>query len=78
MTGILDKLAFGLIPERGCPECQASTADRCRGCVQALADLTTVNDAIAAVHDAPTEAEAKAAYDSCVLGLPEAVKGVHS
>src|ERR1700689_242956 len=70
MVTVLDALSYGLMPSEGCPACRATLANRCRECAQALADAGAVNAGIAQVKAAATEAEALAAYTSCVFELP--------
>lgn len=69
MITVLDALAFGLMPDTGCPECRHSPADRCFACKNALTGVGAVNAAIDAVEAAPTEAEALAAYQACLTEL---------
>ena len=68
---MLDLLADALLRSTvNCRECAHSTADRCRRCADVLADVGAVMAAVGAVESAATEAEALAAYTSCVLELP--------
>jgi hypothetical protein len=69
MITVLDALAFGLMPDTGCPECRRSPADRCFVCKQGLTRVGAVNAAMDAVETAPTEAEALAAYQACLTEL---------
>ena len=70
MICVLDSLACGLMPNSSrCPECRPALASRCPECTRALSDSRTVNTTIAAVQDAPTDAEALAAYRACLLAL---------
>jgi hypothetical protein len=59
MLDILDALAVGLLDKHGLEDGR----------------FAAVNDAIAVVADAPTEAEALAVAEACVLGLLRAPAG---
>jgi hypothetical protein len=72
MITVLDALAFGLMPDTGCPECRHAPANRCSACKQALTGVGAVNAAMGAVEAALTEAEALAAYHACLTELADA------
>jgi hypothetical protein len=69
MTQVLDALALGSLPPFTCGSCRLSLNDRCEACAQGLDDAARVNEAIDAVQNAGTEAQALEAYASCLLGL---------
>jgi hypothetical protein len=71
MARYLDVLADGLWPDGACAPCRNSLADKCPEHAKDLADINALTAAIDAVHQAPTEGQARAAYVACLLGLIE-------
>jgi hypothetical protein len=69
MTRVLDSLAQDLWPRGSCPACRTVPAGRCPACTRAVADSRIVNTAIAAIENAPAEADALAAYQACLHAL---------
>jgi hypothetical protein len=73
MLSTLDALAAALMPVPGCLACRPALGGACPECTRARADFRAVNAAMAAVEVAGTEAQARAVYQACVLGLANAI-----
>lgn len=74
LADIIDCTVQGAWPADNCAECRALAIGRCNGCQQQEADVAVLTAAIRDVQDAPTEAEALAAYMTCftrLTGIPE-------
>jgi hypothetical protein len=65
MLAALDALGYGLMPPLRCENCQPRLCQRCDACARRREAVARVTAAIDAVEDAPTDAEAAAAYREC-------------